>query len=461
MPYAIERGYRRAGRGLSARLAGRPSGLRRSGTERRPTFAAAPVPVGLTNRRDDGYGETGGRLLRRGCWPRPGRLARPGARPAAVRRRAGPWGGITRPTPRAGPPWRAADYLCRCVAARCPSRQPARTGTPSRVQRGPVRRDAGALRGSGSACGGVAGQRGGPAMPPRRWCTGRRAGGDDRAQLRPRLVALARAGLAERSGGHAVNQHSRVRGPENLIISERGTGYRVRGALGAETAVRSLPVASGRGGCVGGRRGRPGWRRPSVGVARSPGPAGGACDRLGGAARLARRYPAGSVSAAAGLVGARAGRLRVDVRTGVRSASAARRGRRRRPPGLAVAPGPGGLTGVCRGHGVGVLTAAEFQRRLRARAAELGRVVVHDPVGDWRGRDRRAAGAPGWTARWSPGPGAGGQLSRTGGPGRRQCRLQRGRGGRELYTALSRGDGTARWSMCTPASVGGSLRRGG
>ena len=118
---------------------------------------------GLTNQRTDAYGRTGCALTRAVLRRGPGRdRPRPGPRPAAVLRRAGPLGrdhpGDRRGAGRRGsPPTSTCSRSCGAGPTRPAPTGP--TGTPRRVQPGPGRRDpgVGGRRGAGRA----AGQRGG------------------------------------------------------------------------------------------------------------------------------------------------------------------------------------------------------------------------------------------------------------------------------------------------------------
>jgi len=415
---------------------------------------------GLTNRRDDGYGEDRGRLLREVLAAVRGAL---GEKPVLGLRlcadELAPWGGITPADAAALVPSMAPllDYLVPvrgCALSESATRPDGHTEPGFNAALCAGMRAA--LRGSGSAVPVVLqGSVVDPAMASSA-LVHRTAELVEmtRAQLAdPRLVALARAGLAERIRPATLsNQHSRVRGPENLIISDEGepdTGYEARSV--PRPPVRSLPVASGprRGVLVvgGGPAGLEAARVAALRghrvrlVERA--------DRLGGAARLAAALPGrGRFGLLLDWWERELARLRVDVRTGVQvgvgelDAAAGEglqvllcTGSRPAPPAFAV------------GTGVEVLTAAEFQRRLPpGGAAELGRAVVHDPVGDWTGvgiaEQLAAAGVD--CALVTPDPVAGVQLSRTGDLADANARLQRAGVTRELYTALcSAGDGTA------------------
>jgi 2,4-dienoyl-CoA reductase (NADPH2) len=413
---------------------------------------------GLTNRRSDGYGEDRGRLLREvlaAVRAAMGPVAVLGLRLCADE--LAPWGGITPADAAALVPSLAPllDYLVPvrgCALSESATRPDGHTEPGfNRALCTGVRA---ALRGSGSAVPVVLqGSVVDPAMASSA-LVHRTAELVEmtRAQLAdPRLVSLARAGLAERIRPATLsNQHSRVRGPENLVISDEGepdTGYEARlprpgGHLPAVSAPprRVLVVGGGPAGLEAARvAALRGYRVRLVERA----------DRLGGAARLAAALPGRTRF---GLLldwwERELARLRVDVRTGVQvgvgelDAAAGEglrvllcTGSRPAPPAFAV------------GSGVDVLPAAEFQRLLLGGgAAGLGRAVVHDPVGDWTGvgiaEQLAASGVD--CALVTPDPVAGVQLSRTGDLADANARLQRAGVARELYTALcSAGDGAA------------------
>jgi len=450
---------------------------------------------GLTNRRADGYGEDRGRLLREVL-----AAVRAAMGPAAVlglrlcADELAPWGGITPAEAAALVPSLAPllDYLVPvrgCALSESATRPDGHTEPGfNRALCAGMRA---ALRGSGSAVPVVLqGSVVDPAMAASA-LVHRTAELVEmtRAQLAdPRLVSLARAGLAERIRPATLsNQHSRVRGPENLIISDEGepdTGYEARPlprpggsqprrgpSPGLSSPGRSLPGRSlpGRSLPVAGApwAGAPVAGAPPRGVlVVGGGPAGleaaraaalrghrvrlvERADRLGGAARLAAALPG---RARFGLLldwwERELTRLRVDVRTGVEVGVGE----------LDAAVGEGLQVLLCTGSrpappafavdtGVEVVPAAEFQRRLMLDgAAGLARAVVHDPVGDWTGvgiaEQLAAAGVD--CALVTPDPVAGVQLSRTGDLADANARLQRAGVARELYTALySVGDGAA------------------
>jgi len=217
----------------------------------------------------------------------------------------------------------------------------------------------------------------------------------------PGRAGQGRAGRADPAGPRCPTSTAGCATGEPDHLRRGGTGYRVRGALGAETA--GAVVAGGEraaGVCWWSARAA-GGGRPSVGVARHRS-GGGACRSL--AARPAGAALPGRVgSGCCWLVGARAARLRVDVRTGVQvgSASSTRPGEglqvllctgsRPASPRFAVAPG-------------WVLTAAEFQRRLPGAGRELDAWWCTTRSATGRGRIASSWPPPGWTARCHPDP---------------------------------------------------------
>jgi len=318
-----------------------------------------------------------------------------------------------------------------------------------------------------------------------------------RAQLAdPDLVARVRAGQPERIRPCTLtNQHSWVRDPRNLIISddgEPGTGFE-----GVEPPVVAEPsvLAAGRGGgaaVMGGERSGAGRAVLVVGG----GPAGLETARVaalrGHRVRLVERAAllGGSLRLAAALPGrARLGllvdwwerelrRLGVSVRTGtsigVAELDAAIRagvevvlctGSRPSPPAFQVGPGvpvrpvaafqADLLAAASRPVGgparplpagelvhwelaAGELAVWELAAAVRAALPVGADVVVHDPVGDWTGVGvaEQVAAAGLRCALVTPDPVAGTQLDRTGDLADANARLQRAGVARELYATL-------------------------
>jgi 2,4-dienoyl-CoA reductase (NADPH2) len=288
-----------------------------------------------------------------------------------------------------------------------------------------------------------------------------------RAQLAdPDLVARVRTGQPERIRPCTLtNQHSWVRDPRNLIISddgEPGTGFE-----GVEPSVDGPGVVAGGTAAVMGDE-RSGAGRAVLVV--GGGPAGLEAARvaalrgyrvhlveraalLGGALRLAAALPGRS---RLGLLvdwwERELRRLGVSVRTGtaigVTELDAAIgdgvevvlcTGSRPSPPAFEVGPG------------VSVHPVAAFQADLLAAAVRAvlpvgADVVVHDPVGDWTGVGvaEQVAAAGLRCALVTPDPVAGTQLDRTGDLADANARLQRAGVAVQRYaTLLAARDGRA------------------
>ncbi|HEX4251395.1 MAG TPA: mycofactocin system FadH/OYE family oxidoreductase 1 [Pseudonocardia sp.] len=271
-----------------------------------------------------------------------------------------------------------------------------------------------------------------------------------RAQLAdPDLVAWLRAGRPERIRPCTLtNQHSWVRDPRNLIISddaEPGTGYE-----GVEPGVGTAVPAGERSGAgpgvlvVGG--GPAGLEAARVAALR--GYRVHLVERaalLGGALRLAAALPGRArFGLLVGWWERELRRLGVVVRTGVAIGGAELdaaigdgvevvlcAGSRPSPPSFEVGPG------------VLVRSAAEFESAVLAGPVRAvlpvgADVVVHDPVGDWTGVGvaEQVAAAGLRCVLVTPDPVAGTQLDRTGDLAEANARLQRAGVARERYATL-------------------------